>query len=339
LERRLSVLHVLVLACAAVLCLAGVRFVLVQGGTSRAQDDALRQEIRLRSFAAGATGRLSVRPGVGGMIVQLTALRLPPPQALDARARKYVVWAVAGGGGRIVNLGTIERDELGNGGLAFSSPPALERYSVIVTAESNAQATNPLGPPILTTRAGEVIAQVIVSVPNRIDTRAVLTGTTRASVGAKGARRADFYAEVEDALDVVQTRTLTLIGDEVAPGARGTARLLTNMGKTFVRARIRRLPLPSAVGAHLYVLWAHAADGRVAYLGSLPANINETEIYVYAELSFNAFDLFVTAENSHPALLPSNRRALRTTAMYSPIRLRHRFWRRHRRRRKPQTAH
>jgi hypothetical protein len=313
----------------------------MHGGTSRAQGEEPRQVIRLRSFATGASGRLSVRPGATGPFVQLTALRLPPPQTLDAHAREYVVWAVAGGG-RVVNLGTIATDEYGNGGLEFPSPPSLERYSVIVTAESNAQATNPLGPPVLTTRAGEVSAQVIVSAPNRIDTRALIPGTTtttRASVGAKGGRRADFYAEVEAALNVVETRTLTLIGDEVAPGARGTARLLTNSGKTYVRARIRRLPIPSTVGAHVYVLWAHAADGRIAYLGSLPANVNETEIYLYAELNFNAFDLFVTAENSRPVLLPSNRRALRTTAMYSPIRLRHRFWRRHRRRRTPQTAH
>jgi hypothetical protein len=300
--RRLSVLHVLLLACVVWLCVAGVGFVLRSGGTSAAQGEGGRQEIRLRSFAPGATGRLSVlRGAAGAWRVRLTVLRLPPPQVLDARARVYIVWAVAGGvggGGRVFNLGTVERDRQGNGGLEFVSPGALERYSVMVTAEVNAQATGPLGPPVLTTRAGEVFAG--------------------------GAGRADFYSEVDDALGAGETRTLTLIGDGIAPRARGTASVTTRNGKTFVRARIRKLPLPSAVGADIYALWARAPDGRIAYLGSLPSNVNNTEIYVRAGLAFRAFELFVTAENRRPSIFPSSRSVLRTSAVRRSTRRRFR---------------
>lgn len=330
-RERLSFLPVLLLAGAALVCVGGVRFVLMHGGTARAQGDGWGQEVRLRSFAPGAAARLSVSQGSSGAArVRLTALGLPRPQTLDARARVFVVWAVASGG-RAVNLGTLERDERGNGGLEFASPPSLERYSVMVTAEANARAQSPVGPLVLTTRAGEVGARSYGSEANRGEARRssapVMAGPNRAS--SRGDAGGDFYTEVNRALGAGQTRLLTLVGSEIAPRARGRARIASVGGKTFVRARITRLPLPSAVGANIYALWARSPDGRIAYLGSLPATINNTEIYVRTALAFNDFDLFVTAENGRPSLAPTGRRALTTTL--SRRLPRRRFWRRRRR--------
>jgi hypothetical protein len=359
-ERRLSILHVFVLACCALLCAACVGLILSYGGTSRAQDGQLRQEIRLRSFVPGATATLGVFDEVGVTRVHLTATGLPRPQELDQRARKLVVWAVAGGaGGRTVNLGTIEPDARGNGYLEFFSP-FHGRYSIIITAEASAQAVSPLGPPVLTTRAGEVHEiERAGSIANRSepkrDARAEAPRTepraetgseprTRATTtlpetnGHKGEHGADFYSEVDRALAAKETRTLSLAGGPIAPRARAVARVTMQGGNAFVRARIKGLPAPSAVGAEAYALWARSTDGRTAYLGSLPAQTDDAEVYVRTPLPFTAFDLIVTAEQRRPVIYPSSRNALQPAAEQPRPRKRRRFWRwrrRHRRHRRP----
>src|SRR5437764_4756380 len=114
-----------------------------------------RVDIRLRSLTTRATGKLTVEASEGGGRARLTALNLPDPQTVTPDARTYVVWAVSGG--RIVRLGELKRDERGNGGLAFDRPDGFERYGVIVTAESSADAARP-SDPVLTTRADEAAA-------------------------------------------------------------------------------------------------------------------------------------------------------------------------------------
>lgn len=361
-ERRLSILHVFVLACCALVCAACVGFILSYGGTSSAQGGAPAQEIRLRSLAPGAGGRLRLERGARGTLVRLEATGLPRPQGLDQRARKLVVWAIAGGaGGRTVNLGTIEPDASGNGHLEFLSP-FHERYSVIVTAEASAQAASPLGPPVLTTRAGEVHEiERTGSIANRSEpkrempARAEVPRTepraeprteprTRATTilpttnGAKGEHGADFYSEVDRALAAKEARTLSLAGGPIAPRARAVARVTMQGGNAFVRARVRGLPPPSSVGAEAYALWARSTDGRTAYLGSLPAQTDDAEVYVRTPLPFNAFDLIVTAEQKRPVIYPSSRNALQPAAEQPRPRKRRRFWhwrRRHRRHRRP----
>jgi hypothetical protein len=281
-----------------------------------------RLDIRLRSFSPGASGRLTIEASEGGGRGRLTVLNLPDPQALAAGARTYVVWASAEG--RVVRLGELSRDERGNGGLAFERPTAFERYSVIVTAEATADAERP-GSPVLSTRAGEAhtlyppLAREGEPAPTPRSEN--VTPTPRPSVIAPppAPRRArsvagDFYAEVDDALaSNGGGRVIELEGERLAPRAGGAARATQHTGRAYVRANFRGVPLPSAVGAGVYVLWAIVPDGRIVYMGSLPASedLNRAEIYVRTG-GFDADDytLFVTAERARPAHTPSESRVL-----------------------------
>ena len=128
----------------------GARAVASAGaGDDGANLSAARQAnmmLRLRSFAAGATARLEIKPTAGGGRVRLTATNLPPPSALAPTARVYLVWAV---GGRSLRLGELRRDARGRATLEFAHPSAFERYSLIVTAEQSAGADHPGGTPVL----------------------------------------------------------------------------------------------------------------------------------------------------------------------------------------------
>lgn len=327
---------------------------------SRARQDGGRVDIRLRSLTTRATGRLTVEPSESGGRVRMTALNLPDPRTVTPGANTYVVWAVSGG--RILRLGELRRDERGNGGLAFERPEGFERYGVIVTAESDANAERP-GDPVLTTRADEASALYTTTpapsdttgtpepaaAPNAASTPATSstpdatpapsTSTapntspapaaspavrerTRASkrsvsAPASASRAGGFYAEVEDAIAASGGgRVVELEGDSLAPGAGGAARAAYQRGRAYVRANFRGVPLPSSVGAGVYVLWGVLADGRIVYMGSLPAteDLNRAEVYVRVP-GFDADDytLFVTAEPARPATAPSARRVLRPT--------------------------
>jgi hypothetical protein len=124
-----------------------------------------------------------------------------------------------------------------------------------------------------------------------------------------------FYSEVEDAIAAGGGgRVVEFEGDAVAPGASGAARAAYQRGSAYVRANFRGVPLPSAVGAGVYVLWGVLSDGRIIYMGSLPAteDLNRAEVYVrVAGFDADDYTLFVTAEPARPAPAPSERRVLR----------------------------
>ena len=75
------------------------------------------------------------------------------------------------------------------------------------------------------------------------------------------------------------------------------------------------MPLPSTVGANVYVLWGIVPDGRIIYMGSLPAteDLNRAEVYVrVAGFDTDDYTLFVTAEQRRPAPAPpAGRRVLK----------------------------
>jgi hypothetical protein len=312
--------------------------------SARTRAQAERVDIRLRSLTTRATGQLTVEASEGGGRVRLTAMNLPDPQTVAEGATTYVVWAVSGG--RVLRLGELRRDERGNGGLAFDRPEGFERYGVIVTAEASADAERP-SDPVLTTRADEAAAlypapSADTPAPAPSPSPADAAGDAdkanasdksgrpersdaRGNAGAPGSkpppatpsRAGGFYAEVEDAIAAGGGgRVVELEADSVAPGARGAARASYRSGSAYVRANFRGLPLPSAVGAGVYVLWGVLSDGRIVYMGSLPVteDLNRAEVYVrVAGFDADDYTLFVTAEASRPAPGPSARRVLRPT--------------------------
>jgi hypothetical protein len=287
-----------------------------------------RVDIRLRSLTTRASGKLTVEASEAGGRARLTALGLPDPQTVASGASTYVVWALSGG--RIVRLGELQRDERGNGGLAFERPAEFERYGVIVTAETSAEVERP-GDPVLTTRADEAAAlypaktvvaderpapvnderpaatNVMPSPPPLIELTPNPRPRTRRVAG-------DFYSEVDEALTTNGGgRVLELEGETAAPRALGAARATTQRGRAYVRANFRGVPLPPAVGANVYVLWAVVPDGRIVYMGSLPVNeaLNTAEVYVrVAGFDADDYTLLVTAEQQRPAAAPSGPRVL-----------------------------
>jgi hypothetical protein len=290
---------------------------------ANARAQAERVDIRLRSLTTRATGQLTVEASESGGRARLTALNLPDPQTVAAGSTTYVVWAVSGG--RIFNLGELRRDERGNGGLAFERPAGLERYGVIVTAETSPDVERP-GDPVLTTRADEAAALYPLKTERAPDTATNTTRTNNtksagvplppasATPRARGAS-GDFYAEVEDALaSRGGGRVIELEGDSAAPNARGAARATLNSNRAYVRANFRGVPLPSTLGASVYVLWGVIPDGRIVYMGSLPASedLNRAEVYVrVAGFETDDYTLLVTAERARPAHAPDGRRLLK----------------------------
>ena len=270
----------------------------------------------MRSFAPPASGRVTVEASEGGGRARLTALNLPEPQTVAEGATTYVVWAVSGG--RIVRLGELQRDERGNGGLAFDRPAGLERFGVIVTAEAGPDAVRP-GDPVLSSRADEAAALYPTKKDEGVAAKdagaAPRVAPPPVPTAGPGVRRAGgFYAEVDDALAAGGGgRVLELEAEAAAPGARGAARATVRESRAYVRANFRGVPLPPALGANVYVLWAVTPDSRVVYMGSLPVTdaLNTAEIYVrVAGFDADDYALFVTAEQQRPVPSPSGRRVL-----------------------------
>ena len=286
-------------------------------GTSAARPQEARVSIRLRSFALNASGQLTIEPSAEGGRARLTALRMPDPQSQARGARAYVVWANSEG--RILRLGELRTDRRGNGGFSFKHP-GFDRYTVIVTAEQSPSADRPFGAPVLSTRAGEATAlfrptdATAGASPRPTPSTApdITHGRTRPARRVTG----DFYSEVDGALDALGGgRVIELEGAEIAPRARGRARAAAQAGRAYVVVRFGDVPLPRAADAEAYVMWALAPDGRIVYMGSLPAdeslNLGTTYVRVPG-LDSDQFDLFVTAERARPAHAPSDRRALST---------------------------
>lgn len=314
-QRQTTVFWLMLVAAYIVFGSVAPESVLARSNTAMTQSSHKPVDIRLRSFTPGASGRLSLVPTTSGGSARLTTLGLPSVQTLDERARSFVVWAIAAGG-RAINLGELRTDARGNGDMEFASPASLARYSVMVTAEASANARNPQGTPVLSTRAGEVAALFAEREADKHVVRKEPAPnvephrrSTRRSI-----RLTNFYTEVDEALRTGASRRLRLVGGDVAPRARASARVTTLNGNAFVRIRISQLPPPAKIGANTYVLWGRTPDGRVSYLGSLPtSNTNNADIYVRAnKVNFGDFELMVTAENRRPVARPSSRNALLT---------------------------
>ncbi|HKP73612.1 MAG TPA: hypothetical protein VJT82_11780 [Pyrinomonadaceae bacterium] len=295
--------------------------------------------VRLRSFAPRASGRLEVEPTGGGGRVRLTAVNLPSPQTLAPNARTFVAWA---SGGRILRLGELRRDARGRGSLVFPHPSEFERYSLIVTAETNGSPERPTGAPIFSTRANE-LAAFFPARDEAVDTirrerRATLpvireTPATTATVAPSssappatvlrsklrtraGGAASEFYSSVDTVVESeASARTLVLVGDRGARRARGTARVALLDGTAYVRVRFRRVPPASRFGrGRRYAMWALIPEDGTVYMGSLPArNLNRAQTYARTEgVNSDKFRLLVTAERRTPATRPVGRRVLMT---------------------------
>ncbi len=282
-----------------------------------AQQNGSEQEIRLRSFAPGASGRLTISPDANGGRGRLTALGLPAPQETSISARIFLIWAIAPERAA-VRIGQLQTDARGNGGLEFALPTALDRFSIIVTSEPVANAVAPTGAPVLSTRAREIAAQYRAETPD--NARRAGADSGRAQSDRRRRRRAgattNFYDEVNTAVDSNSSRMLELVGAEVTPDASGTARVAARESNAYARARFQRLTLPAGVApiGNFFVLWAIASDGRVFYMGSLPnEHVNEAEVYVRVNgTRAESFTLAVTVEDMRPIIRPAGRRALST---------------------------
>jgi hypothetical protein len=265
---------------------------------------------------------LSIEPTTAGGRGRLTALRLPRPRNVAASAKQYAVWAVSEG--LFVRLGELKVDERGNGGLEFERPGAFEHYTVMVTAEADAAGERPTGAPVLSTKANE--AQALFASPG--DNVAGAPRDATATIAPPSSVKAphvekpvrprrqgeSFYDEVDEALYTNGGgRVLELVGAEAALKAKGSARATAQAGNAYARLRFRKVPLPSTLGANTYVLWGARPDGRILYMGSLPADadINTAEIYVRTG-GFEADDyyLFITAEQQRPLAQPVGRHIL-----------------------------
>lgn len=312
-------------AVASVLPILALVMLSVTSPLARAQDDAQRaaerQEggrrlgVRLRSFIPTASGSLHFEPTPEGGIVRLTVLGLPRAEALMAVARTFVVWASASGG-RVVRVGELQIDQSGNGGLQFNRPSTLDSYSVLVTAEPNGAVEKLTGTVVFASLANEVTAFFAeVDKTIRKNKKAARELSRREKL--KG-RADDFYDEVDRALKTAPGggRVLELFGQEIAPGARGHARVTTLALNAYVRARFQNLPPPILVNANAYVLWSIVPDGRIIYMGSLPttSELDDTDVYVRVAGFKSDFDLFITAEQRRPVSHPNERRALSSRA-------------------------
>jgi len=271
-----------------------------------------RVGVRLRAFIPNTSASMYFVPTRLGGSVRLTALNLPPAGNLLAGASHYVVWAVASGE-RPLRIGSLMVDAGGNGGLEFARPASFERYSVVVTAETSAEADHPGGVMVFASRAGAVSAFY----GERNDQQ--LSDSQRRALAKefrKGQRtgKRDFYSEVDEALDANPggARVIELLGGELAPKSHGVARVASRNENVYVRTVLRRLPVPTEVGANTYVLWGLIPGGRIAYMGSLPStDFSDADTYVrVGGIRTDELDLLVSAERRRPVPSPSGQRVL-----------------------------
>jgi hypothetical protein len=312
-ERR-----VLVSRAALVLLLVGGTFLSAFAQTAD-QPGAKHPGFRLRSFFPNASGSMYFSPSPAGGVVRVTALGLPAPNTLMPNAHVYVVWASATGA-KPTRVGELHTDEAGNGGLEFARPEGFEKYSVIVTAEPSVEADYPSGVMALASWGGAVSASYGEPNNTLADSRKRLLERELKGTGHEGANT--FNAEVESALrgSEGEGRTLQLQGNEAAPEAYGIARIAARDEKIYLHTVIKQLPLPSQVGANIYVLWGIVHGGRITYMGSLPTLENrEADEFVRVNgFSSSDIDLAVSAELRRPAFHPSGLRTLSTASETQP---------------------
>jgi hypothetical protein len=321
---------------------------------SRVRQDGGRVDIRLRSLTTRATGKLTIEPSEAGGRARMTALNLPDPRTVTPGASTYVVWALSGGRIlRLGELRRDERGNGGlaferpegferYGVIVTAEPDAnaerpgdpvlttrADEAAALYTAPTSTPADTPdktAAPSAAATPGAETAqsASTARSAPAApAETPAARERTrTHDRVGggalappSESSRARGFYAEVEDAIAAGGGgRVVEFEGDAAAPGASGAARATYQRGRAYVRANFRGVPLPSSVGAGVYVLWGVLTDGRIIYMGSLPQteDLNRAEVYVrVAGFDADDYTLFVTAEAARPAPEPSSRRVLR----------------------------
>ncbi|HEX7177296.1 MAG TPA: carboxypeptidase-like regulatory domain-containing protein [Pyrinomonadaceae bacterium] len=301
-------------------CLAAALVVFVCSATpARAQVSPDREQapkrvgVRLRAFVPNTSASMYFVPTRHGGSVRLTALNLPPAGSLLADASHYVVWAVASEE-RPLRIGSLMVDAGGNGGLEFARPASFERYSVVVTAETSAEAERPGGVMVFASRAGAVSAFYGERNEQQLSEsqRKALAKEMKKTAGRSGVR--DFYSEVDDALDANPggARVIELLGGELAPKSHGVARVATRNENVYVRTVLRRLPVPSEIGANTYILWGLIPGGRIAYMGSLPStDFSDADTYVrVGGIRTDELDLLVSAERRRPVPSPSGQRVL-----------------------------
>ncbi|HYP00621.1 MAG TPA: hypothetical protein VER76_10565 [Pyrinomonadaceae bacterium] len=150
--------------------------------------------------------------------------------------------------------------------------------------------------------------------PPRAATPAATAATTLRTTGAARARGSEgaFFNEIDEAIRRdASARTLTLVGDRGARGARGTARVATEDGTAYVRVRFHRVPPASRFGrGRRYAMWALIPeDMGTVYMGSLPArDLNRLQTYARTEgVRSGKFRLLVTAERHAAASAPRPR--------------------------------
>lgn len=168
-------------------------------------------------------------------------------------------------------------------------------------------------------RSTGATATAETNAPPRDATPATAGTTTLRARGAArmGVLERTFFKNIDEAISRdASARTLTLVGDRGARGARGTARVATQDGTAYVRVRFRRVPPASRFGrGRRYAMWALIPeDMSTVYMGSLPTrNLNRRQTYARTEgVRSDKFRLLVTAERRTPAARPRGRRVLMT---------------------------
>jgi len=84
------------------------------------------------ALAKAASGEAKVESKGAGAQVEAEFSRLPDPQRFSAEYLTYVLWAIAPDG-RVVNLGELRRDKMGEANLTTTSE--LQVFGMVVTAE------------------------------------------------------------------------------------------------------------------------------------------------------------------------------------------------------------
>jgi hypothetical protein len=138
---------------------------------------------------------------------------------------------------------------------------------------------------------------------------------TRGRVRA-GDAGSEFFTEIDEALKRdTGARTLVLVGDRGARGARGAARVALQDGTAYVRVRFRRVPHPARFGrGRRYSMWALIPeDMSTVFMGSLPTrNLNRTQTYARTQgVNSDKFRLLVTAERRAAHTAPPRLRGRR----------------------------
>ena len=146
------------------------------------------------------------------------------------------------------------------------------------------------------------------------------------------AARAQFAERTVKAVNYQYRKGPTRIafrGTELDPGAKGSAEVESQEGRTVIKARFDRLAEPTRLGsAYLtYVFWAITPEGRAANLGEIVPGHGKSSLHVTTHLQ--SFGLIVTAEPYAEVHQPSDAVVLEdrilptTTGAIQPIEARY----------------